>query len=86
MSYGKAVATVRNTALPEIVGDAGLLADAEDPESLAQAMTRLLRDEALRRKLGEAGRARVERLFAWDRIAEQYDSVLTRAAEKKPRR
>ncbi len=49
-------------------GQTGLLVPPGDPAALAEALERLLGDAALRRRLGEAGRARVERLFAWDRV------------------
>jgi glycosyltransferase involved in cell wall biosynthesis len=83
MSYGRAVVTVRNTALPEVLGDGGLLVETGDWRALGDAMARLLGDGALRRRLGEAGRARAEALFNWDRIAEQYEAVLSRAAEAR---
>lgn len=82
MSYGRAVVTVRNTALPEVVGDAGLLVETGDWRSFGDAMATLARDEPLRQRLGDTGRARAESLFNWDRIAEQYEAVLTRAAGK----
>lgn len=85
MSYGRAVVTVRNTALPEIVGDAGLFAETGDWRGLGEAMVRLIQDEPLRRRLGEAGRARAEDHFNWDRIAEQYEAVLARTARRKSR-
>ena len=37
-------------------------------------------DPELRRHLGEKGCRRAAALFNWDRIAEQYEAVLTRAA------
>jgi glycosyltransferase involved in cell wall biosynthesis len=80
MSYGRAVVTVRNTALPEVVGDAGLLVETGDWRALGEALAQVIRDEPLRRRLGEAGRARAEAHFNWDRIAEQYEAVLARAA------
>ncbi|MFQ5960752.1 MAG: glycosyltransferase family 4 protein [Candidatus Methylomirabilales bacterium] len=83
MSYGRAVVTVRNTALPEVVGDGGVLVETGDWRGLGDAMARLVLDEALRRRLGETGRARAETLFNWDRIAEQYETVLTSAARGK---
>ena len=82
MSYGRAVATVRNTALPEVLGEAGLLVETGDWRALGDALIKLVKDEALRRRLGESGRARAERLFNWDRVAEQYEAVLARAAGK----
>jgi len=80
MSYGRAVVTVRNTALPEVLGDGGLLAETGDWRGFGEAMARLAQDETFRRQMGEAGRIRAEKLFNWDRIAEQYEAVLSHAA------
>ncbi len=83
MSYGRAVVTVQNTALPEVVGDAGLLVKTGDWRGFGDAMARLLGNDGRRRRLGEAGRARAETLFNWDRIAAQYETVLSRAAGRR---
>jgi glycosyltransferase involved in cell wall biosynthesis len=83
MSYGLAVVTVRNTALPEVLGEGGLLVETGDWRGMGEAMAMLVRDEAIRNRLGEAGRARAETLFNWDNIAAQYETVLTRAAREK---
>jgi phosphatidylinositol alpha-1,6-mannosyltransferase len=80
LSYGRPVVTVRNTALPEVVGECGLLVDEGDWRAFGDAIMTLLGDEELRRRLGEAGRARAEALFNWDRIANEYEAVLSRAA------
>jgi glycosyltransferase involved in cell wall biosynthesis len=80
MSYGKAVVTVRNTSLPEVTGDGGIVVDTGDWRAFGQAMARLIRDEPERARLGAAGRRRAERLFNWDRIAEHYEAALIRAA------
>lgn len=58
MSHGCAVVTVRSTALPEVVGDAGLLFDAEREEELAAVLARVLSDAALAEDLRRRSRAR----------------------------
>jgi phosphatidylinositol alpha-1,6-mannosyltransferase len=80
MSYGKAVVTVRNTAIPEVLGDGGLLVETGDWRALGEAVLALVRDEGMRRRLGQAGRARAEALFNWDHVVEHYETVLSRAA------
>jgi alpha-1,3-rhamnosyl/mannosyltransferase len=50
------------TALPEVLGDAGLLVDPDDIDGWAEAMLRLLEDEALRKTLVAAGRKQVRAL------------------------
>ena len=51
--------------IPEVVadGETGFIVDAADPAALRDAVVRLGRDPALRTRMGEAGRARVERHF-----------------------
>lgn len=52
-------------------GLSGLLVPPRDPEALAAKLGLLLDDEELRRRLGRAGRRRVEREFTWKRVAER---------------
>jgi glycosyltransferase involved in cell wall biosynthesis len=79
MSYGLPVVTVRSTALPEIVGDGGVIVDEGDPRALGDAMAALAHDEARCRELGARGRRRAEALFSWDSVAAQYTAVLEAA-------
>ena len=55
-------------AIAEVAGDAALLFDPTSPAEIARAMTRLLRDDELARRLREAGRRRVEQ-FSWEATA-----------------
>ncbi|MCS7173083.1 MAG: glycosyltransferase family 4 protein [Armatimonadetes bacterium] len=63
---GKPVIGGRSGGVAEAVeeGVTGLLVDPQDAEALAEALRRLLRDPELRRRMGEAGRARAERMEA----------------------
>ena len=83
MSCQLPVVSTMGGALPEVVGqdgDTGILVPPADPDALAVAIKHLLDDEHLRRKMGEAGRKRVERNFTWERAAkktvEVYQEVL----------
>lgn len=62
MTMGLPVVANREGALPEIVGDAGLLVDATDPYALSEAATRAASNGELRRSLAEAGSKRVKEL------------------------
>jgi glycosyltransferase involved in cell wall biosynthesis len=62
MTMGLPVVANREGALPEIVGDAGLLVDATDPYALADAAMRAASNGELRRSLAEAGSKRVKEL------------------------
>jgi glycosyltransferase involved in cell wall biosynthesis len=55
---GAAVLAADASSLPEVVGDAGVLFDPEDPAALARAIEALGRDAAGRRELGDRARAR----------------------------
>ncbi|MEE4659566.1 MAG: glycosyltransferase family 4 protein [Halieaceae bacterium] len=70
-------------ALPEVVGDAGVLVPAEDEAALADAIAALLDDPARRAALGRAGRARIEAQFCWrvtaGHMIRYYREVLARA-------
>ena len=56
------------SAIPELIEDekTGLLVPPEDAAALGGALERLIRDPALRQRLGEAGEARLRRDFALD--------------------
>jgi glycosyltransferase involved in cell wall biosynthesis len=76
-ALGNAVPIVATDVLGhgEYVGDAGLLVPPASAEQLADAMARVLQDDALRRQLGANGRARAERTLGWDAVAEQTYEV-----------
>jgi glycosyltransferase involved in cell wall biosynthesis len=66
MACGAPVVTSRLSSLPEAAGDAALYVDPRDPDDIAGAMARLLRDPALRADLSARGRARAA-TFTWER-------------------
>ena len=83
MSCQLPVVTTSGGALPEVVGedgDTGIMVPPADPDALAVAIKRLLDDESLRRKMGEAGRKRVESKFTWEQAGretlEAYEELL----------
>ena len=69
----------RGGALPEVVGDCGVLVDAGNPSDLAAALGDLLDDEVRRRRLGVAGRRRVEERFTWRATAQRTADLYTHA-------
>jgi glycosyltransferase involved in cell wall biosynthesis len=69
MRRGLPVACADATSLPELAGDAALLFDPLDVESIRSAITRLLGDGTLRADLARRGRERAQR-FSWERAAE----------------
>jgi len=66
--------------LPEVVEHevTGLIVPRGDDHALAEAISRLLVDEALRRRMGQAGRERALRLFDWDNSAKSFNALYRR--------
>jgi len=69
MACGTPVICANNSSLPEVVGEAGVLLDADDVSGVAEAIRRLDASEAYRAELSRAG-LRQARLFNWDLCAE----------------
>ncbi|MCB8982266.1 MAG: glycosyltransferase family 4 protein [Ardenticatenaceae bacterium] len=55
----------------------GLLVSPDNPDQALQALTRLIDDEALRHRLGQAGRRLVEDELNWDKTAVKFQALLT---------
>ena len=69
MACGLPVVSTAGGALPEVVGDAGILVPPADSQALARAITELLDNPDRARELGEAGYKRVHTLFTWEKAA-----------------
>ena len=65
MASGTPVLTSNLSSLPEVVGDAALLVDPYDPESITDGMQQILSDTALRERLIRQGRIRASE-FSWE--------------------
>ena len=78
MACGTPVAASDAGAVAEACGDAALAFPARDVHSMAAAMTRLVRDDALRTELREAGLERAGG-FAWERSAARHLEVYAAA-------
>jgi phosphatidylinositol alpha-mannosyltransferase len=79
MAAGLPVVASRIPGYVEVLPETcGRLVPPGDPGGLATALSELLADEDLRRRLGEAGRREAAR-FAWPRVAEQVLAVYERA-------
>jgi glycosyltransferase involved in cell wall biosynthesis len=79
MACGAPVVASDRGALPEVVGDAGIVVNPEDPAALADAIRRLLDDPALRAAQSRAGLERADR-FTWDGSARGLRAVFAELA------
>jgi glycosyltransferase involved in cell wall biosynthesis len=73
MACGTPVVATRAGGIPEAIvdGEHGLLVPPHDAPALAQAIVRLLRDDALRTRLAAAGRQRVVDEFSVERMVQK---------------
>jgi glycosyltransferase involved in cell wall biosynthesis len=75
MAAGTPVVAARAGALPETVGDAGLLADPDAPGEFTAALAAILEQPELRARLVAAGHVRAAER-TWDRTAQLTDAAL----------
>jgi len=80
MACGTPVIATTGGALPEIVGNAGILVPPGNAQALAAAIKQLLGDKETQQRMGEAGAKRVQEKFNWEQAAiktlEVYQEVL----------
>jgi len=75
MSLGAPVVASHAASIPEVVGQAALLVDASDPESLGNAILRVFRDKELRTDLITRGRRHITR-FQWATAARRHRQIM----------
>lgn len=79
LAHGTPVLASTGGALPEVVGDAGLYFDPDDPAGLDWALRRILEDDQLRAQLAGRGPARAA-CFSWERTAALTLAALAEAS------
>lgn len=79
MACGTPVLTSACSAMPEVAGDAALLADPRSTEAITAGLVRLLTEPKLRDELSRRGLARA-RGFTWERTARATEAVYRDAA------
>jgi glycosyltransferase involved in cell wall biosynthesis len=82
MTAGVPVVAADRGALPEVLGDAGLLVDPSQPNLIAAAIVRMLSDDAFAAACVDRGLAR-SRAFRWDRTARSVYAAYTKAIENR---
>lgn len=79
MGHGVAALVSRSGALPDVVGESGLIVDTDDGEALARALQGLLENPQRVRSLGAAGRERVLERYGDIAVAERMATLWRRA-------
>lgn len=82
MTLGVPVVAANRGSLPEVLGGAGWLVDPNQPEEIANAISRLLTDEALAASCAAKGIARA-RAFRWDDTAHRVFDTYRQAIARK---
>ena len=82
MAHGKAVIATPVGGIPSVItdGKTGFLVPVGDAVALRETIKRVLADDDLRRRVGEAARARVIEYCSWDRVTESTLQVYAKAA------
>ncbi len=83
MACGVPLVSAAGGALPEVVGDAGIVVPVRDAGALAREIGGLLDDPVRRDHLAKMGRDRILNAFTWKRAAEQsvalYETAINQA-------
>jgi D-inositol-3-phosphate glycosyltransferase len=85
MACGKAVVVSAVGGHLDTVEDGvtGRLVPPRDPAALTAALTQLLAEPGLRRRLGTAGAARAAARYSWDKIAAETEAVYDRVRQER---
>ncbi len=79
MACGVPLISTSGGALPEVVGDAGMIVPPGDADALARAISHLLDSSDDRKKYAQAGLARVNSVFSWKKAAQEVVDVYREA-------
>jgi len=83
MSCGAPVVSTTAGALPEVVGDAGILVPPANPEALTRAIAGLVENPQRLSELSVLGRKRIMEQFSWKDAARKTADVYAEAADSK---
>jgi glycosyltransferase involved in cell wall biosynthesis len=81
MACGTPIVSTTAGALPEVVGDAGILVPPADINALAEAISGLMDNPDKRKHFSQIGRKRIVQMFDWRNTAKRTVDVYTEAIE-----
>jgi len=85
MSFGTPVLTSSCSSLPEVAGDAGILVDPHNTNSVASGLLQMLKDDALRNELAVRAKVNVAR-FSWEKAAKETMKIFQEAIDTRKAR
>jgi len=74
LSHGTPVISANNSSLPEVLGDAGILVDANNIEEWEKGIHKIISDNKFRNKLVNRALQRAD-IFSWKKTAEKYINI-----------
>ena len=81
MACGCAVVATDGGALPEVIGNAGVIVSKADAEKLASAISQLFKNETQTQNLRNIARTRILENFCWHKVARDltayYQNILS---------
>ena len=77
MYFDKPIVARGTSAVPETLGDAGILLESSDPDKAAEAIHRILEDEQLRARLSESRKDRMES-FSYETVSKRFQTCMNR--------
>ncbi len=82
---GKPVIGTSVGGIPLVISDqkTGLLVPPKDPEALAKAIIKILKNPKLAKKMGENGYKKVKENFTWDKQIEKTKKIIEGSLDKK---
>ena len=75
MACGVPVITSNNSSLPEVVGDAGIMIDANDTRALTENIVRVLMNPVLQQSMQKKGLAQSKK-FTWEKSAKKLNEII----------
>lgn len=85
MFFNVPIIAFRSTAIPETLGDAGVLLNTKDPRVVAGAMEKILTDDVYREQILEAQRKRLQ-CFSYENVNEILYKIILEIMESKDER
>lgn len=82
MASGVPVVASRSGAIPDVVGDCGVLVEPRDPDALRAGLDEALTPERWR-ELHERGPEHAQQ-FTWERVAEQHEALYREVLQPRP--